>query len=91
VAVGAAIASFPNLPLIRVLLVTQVINGLLLPVSPVRGAATGERSRADGQSRQWPLYNLAAWLTAMSSRFLSLLFILITLFPGSSIFKRGHR
>ncbi len=32
VAVGAAIAVIPNLPLIRVLLVTQVINGLLLPV-----------------------------------------------------------
>jgi Mn2+/Fe2+ NRAMP family transporter len=32
VAVGAAIAIVPNLPLIRVLLVTQVINGLLLPI-----------------------------------------------------------
>src|SRR5258708_17167716 len=32
VAVGAAIAVIPNLPLFRVLLVTQVINGLLLPV-----------------------------------------------------------
>jgi len=32
VAVGAAIAVIPNLPLIRVLLVTQVINGLLLPI-----------------------------------------------------------
>jgi NRAMP (natural resistance-associated macrophage protein)-like metal ion transporter len=32
VAVGAAIAIIPNLPLFRVLLVTQVINGLLLPV-----------------------------------------------------------
>ena len=32
VAVGAAIAVIPNLPLIKVLLVTQVINGLLLPV-----------------------------------------------------------
>src|SRR3954468_1920731 len=32
IAVGAAIAEIPNLPLIRVLLVTQVINGLLLPI-----------------------------------------------------------
>ena len=32
VAVGGAIAIIPNLPLIRVLLVTQVINGLLLPI-----------------------------------------------------------
>src|SRR6185369_9296802 len=32
IAVGAAIAMVPNLPLIRVLLVTQVINGLLLPI-----------------------------------------------------------
>ena len=32
IAVGAAIAVIPGLPLIRVLLVTQVINGLLLPI-----------------------------------------------------------
>src|ERR687896_1909209 len=32
VAFGAAIAVIPELPLFRVLLVTQVINGLLLPV-----------------------------------------------------------
>ena len=32
VALGALVAMMPGLPLIRVLLVTQVINGLLLPV-----------------------------------------------------------
>src|SRR6185295_10103642 len=32
VALGAVVAMLPELPLIRVLLVTQVINGLLLPV-----------------------------------------------------------
>src|SRR5215210_1495894 len=32
VAVGALVAVLPGLPLIRVLLITQVINGLLLPV-----------------------------------------------------------
>src|SRR5260370_22952716 len=32
VALGALIAMMPGLPLIRVLLVTQVINGVLLPV-----------------------------------------------------------
>src|SRR5207245_5199525 len=32
VALGALIAMMPGLPLIRVLLVTQVINGMLLPI-----------------------------------------------------------
>src|SRR5213078_233760 len=32
IALGALIAMMPGLPLIRVLIITQVINGLLLPV-----------------------------------------------------------
>src|SRR5215211_4919303 len=81
VAVGAAIAIVPNLPLIRVLLVTQVINGLLLPVvlfAVLRLVNDREVMGAYVNSR---LYNLAAWLTAIIVTLLSLLFILITLFP----------
>ena len=81
IAVGAAIAVIPGLPLIRVLLVTQVINGLLLPIilfailklvndRDLMGAHVNSRS-----------YNLGAWLTAVIITLLSLLFIVVTLFP----------
>jgi Mn2+/Fe2+ NRAMP family transporter len=87
VAVGAAIAIVPNLPLIRVLLVTQVINGLLLPVVLFAVLRLVNNREVMGRYVNGPIYNIAAWLTAILVTILSLLYILNTLFPG--IF--GHR
>ena len=81
VAVGAAIAVIPNLPLIRVLLVTQVINGLLLPVVLFAVLRLVNDRELMGSQVNGPLYNVAAWLTAIIVTVLSLLYILVTLFP----------
>lgn len=82
VAVGAAIAIVPNLPLFRVLLVTQVINGLLLPVILFAVLRLVNNRELMGAHVNGPLYNVAAWLTAIIVTVLSLLFILISLFPN---------
>jgi NRAMP (natural resistance-associated macrophage protein)-like metal ion transporter len=82
VAVGAAIAVIPNLPLIRVLLVTQVINGLLLPVVLLAVLRLVNDKELMGNRVNGPLYNVAAWLTAVVVTLLSLLYLLVTLFPG---------
>jgi len=82
VAVGAAIAIVPNLPLIRVLLVTQVINGLLLPIVLFAVLKLVNSREVMGRYVNGPLLNIAAWLTAIVVTILSLLFILISLFPG---------
>jgi NRAMP (natural resistance-associated macrophage protein)-like metal ion transporter len=82
VAVGAAIAVIPNLPLIRVLLVTQVINGLLLPVVLFAVLRLVNDKELMGSRVNRPLYNVAAWLTAIVVTLLSLLYLLVTLFPG---------
>jgi Mn2+/Fe2+ NRAMP family transporter len=87
VAVGAAIAIVPNLPLIRVLLVTQVINGLLLPIVLFAVLRLVNNREVMGRYVNGPIYNAGAWLTAIVVTILSLLYILITLFP--TIF--GHR
>jgi Mn2+/Fe2+ NRAMP family transporter len=81
VAVGAAIAIVPNLPLIRVLLVTQVINGLLLPIVLFAVLRLVNNREVMGSYVNGPLYNFAAWLTAIVVTILSLLFILISVFP----------
>jgi len=81
IAVGAAIAVIPGLPLIRVLLVTQVINGLLLPIilfAILKLVNDRDLMGAHVNSRG---YNLGAWLTAVIITLLSLLFIVVTLFP----------
>jgi NRAMP (natural resistance-associated macrophage protein)-like metal ion transporter len=87
VAVGALIAIVPNLPLIRVLLVTQVINGLLLPIVLFAVLKLVNDREVMGRYVNGPIYNVLAWLTAIVVTILSLLYIVITLFP--TIF--GHR
>ncbi len=82
VAFGAAIAVIPNLPLIRVLLVTQVINGLLLPIVLFAILRLVNNRELMGTQVNGPIYNLAAWLTAILVTLVSLLYLLMTFFPG---------
>ena len=82
VAFGAAIAVIPNLPLIRVLLVTQVINGLLLPVVLFAILRLVNNRELMGTRVNGPIYNVAAWLTAILVTVISLLYLLMTFFPG---------
>ena len=82
IAVGAAIAVIPDLPLIRVLLVTQVINGLLLPVILIAILRLVNNRELMGPHVNGPIYNVAAWLTTVVVCAISLLFILVTLFPN---------
>jgi Mn2+/Fe2+ NRAMP family transporter len=82
VAVGAAIAVIPNLPLIRVLLVTQVINGLLLPFVLFAVLRLVNDREVMGAYVNRPLYNIAAWVTAIVVTALSLLYLVTTLFPS---------
>ena len=81
VAVGAAIAVIPNLPLIRVLLVTQVINGLLLPIILFAILRLVNDAELMDKNVNGLAYNIGAWITTIVVTVLSLLFILVTLFP----------
>jgi Mn2+/Fe2+ NRAMP family transporter len=82
VAVGAAIAVIPNLPLIRVLLVTQVINGLLLPIILFAILRLVNNRDLMGTHVNGPLYNIGAWATTIIVTALSVLYILVALFPN---------
>ena len=81
IAVGAAIAIIPDLPLIQVLLVTQVINGLLLPVILIAVLRLVNTRDLMGTHVNGLLYNIAAWATTIIVTVLSILFILVTVFP----------
>jgi NRAMP (natural resistance-associated macrophage protein)-like metal ion transporter len=82
VAVGAFIAMMPGLPLIRVLIVTQVINGMLLPVVLIAILRLVNNRELMGAYVNGRLYNFAAWLTALIVSALSILLIIVTLFPN---------
>jgi Mn2+/Fe2+ NRAMP family transporter len=80
VVVGGVVAIIPGLPLFDVLLFTQVINGLLLPVllvSILRLASDRELMGAHANGR---VYNAASWLTVLVVSALSLLFIASRIF-----------
>src|SRR5258706_11961768 len=82
VAVGAFIAMLPGLPLIRGLFVTQVTNGMLLPAVLIAILRLANNRALLGAHVNGRLYNLAAWLTALIVSALSILLIVVTLFPN---------
>jgi len=77
----------PGLSLIHVLLITQVINGVLLPVILVAVLKLVNNRELMGSHVNGPLYNIAAWLTTIIVSLLSLLLIISTLF--SNLFSRS--
>ena len=78
--VGGLVAIIPGLPLFNVLLVTQVINGLLLPVLLVSILRLVNNRELMGAHTNGRVYNAASWLTAATVSALSLLFIVTRLF-----------
>ena len=80
VAVGALVAILPGLPLIRVLVITQLINGLLLPVLLVAITRLASDRKLMGARANGPVYNLIAWLTVIIISVLSLLLIIVPFF-----------
>ncbi len=82
VVLGATVAMLPGLSLIRVLIVTQVINGILLPVILVAVLKLVNNRELMGSQVNGPVYNIAAWLTTIAVSVLSLLVVMSTLFPN---------
>ena len=79
---GAVVAMIPGLPVIDVLLTTQFINGLLLPVilvAVLRLAGSRELMGAYANGR---LYNAAAWLIVVVVSALSATLVVTTVFSG---------
>lgn len=80
VALGALIAMLPGLPIIPVLLLTQVINGVLLPVTLFAVLRLVNDREVMGNHINGPWYNVGAWATALTVSASSLLLIGITIF-----------
>ena len=81
IAVGGLVAVVPGLPLFDVLLVTQVINGILLPIILIAVLRLVNDRELMGDRANGPVYNAASWLTVVVVSALSLLFIATQLFP----------
>jgi Mn2+/Fe2+ NRAMP family transporter len=69
----------PGLPIIRVLLITQVINGILLPVILIAVLRLVNDRELMGRHVNRRLYNLAAWTTTLIVSASSLLLIIVAI------------
>ena len=63
--IGAAVVLVPGLPLIPVMIVTQVANGVLLPVVLVFMLILANREALMGRYRNGPIFNVIAWTTTV--------------------------
>ena len=80
VALGALIAMMPGLPIISVLMLTQVINGLLLPIILFAILRLVNDRELMGSHVNGALYNVGAWATVLIVSAASLLLIGVTIF-----------
>jgi Mn2+/Fe2+ NRAMP family transporter len=75
IVVGVLVAMIPNIPQIQLLLVTQSINGILLPFLLVAIVLLASNPEIMGEYKNSLLYNLAAWLITIIVSMLSLMLI----------------
>jgi hypothetical protein len=80
IALGTIVATIPGLPLIRILLITQVINGLLLPIILIAVLRLANNRDLMGDYSNGIIYKTLAWLTVIIISALSVLYIAMSLF-----------
>jgi NRAMP (natural resistance-associated macrophage protein)-like metal ion transporter len=64
VVVGAAVVLLPRLPLIRIMLVSQIVNGMLLPFVLIYMLRLANDEKLMGVHRNGRWFNVVAWSTA---------------------------
>jgi len=80
-AIGALVAMIPGLPLIQLLIVAQVINGMLLPILLVYILLLVNDRNIMGKYVNGPINNTIAWGTAILLSLLSIIMLLSILLP----------
>jgi Mn2+/Fe2+ NRAMP family transporter len=73
--IGAIVALIPGIPQIRLLLFTQTMNGVLLPVILVAILSLANNPEIMGEHRNTVWFNIAAWTATVVVSILSLLLI----------------
>jgi Mn2+/Fe2+ NRAMP family transporter len=65
VALGAAVVLIPKLPLLKIMLLSQVVNGVLLPFILVFMLLLINDEKLMGRHRNGPWFNAIAWVTTV--------------------------
>ncbi|MBV8084969.1 MAG: divalent metal cation transporter, partial [Chloroflexi bacterium] len=75
---GAVIAMIPGIPVIELLIVTQVLNGVLLPIELVTLVRLANDRGILGEHVNGPIRNVLAWGTAGAISFMSVAYVIVS-------------
>lgn len=78
IALGVIVTLIPGLPLVKVLLVTQLINGLALPFVLISVLKLVNNPNVMGEHRNSAVYNVIAWATTVIVSLLSVALLINT-------------
>ncbi|MEQ1603701.1 MAG: Nramp family divalent metal transporter [Pyrinomonadaceae bacterium] len=73
--IGALVALLPGIPQIKLLLLTQCINGLLLPILLFAIVSLANNAEIMGKQKNGPIFNIVAWLVTGVVSILSLILL----------------
>ena len=79
VVVGAGVVLWPDFPLVRMILLSQVLNGVLLPVILILMLVLANRRELMGKWVNTPLFNLVSYATVAVMIVLSLTVVILSL------------
>ncbi len=82
IVIGAAIILIPGAPLITIMLLSQVLNGMLLPVILVFMLLLINNKKLMGKYTNGKIYNYLAWGTTIAMTALTIALIVTSIFPG---------
>lgn len=82
IVIGAAIVLIPHAPLLAIIIDTQVVNGVLLPVVLVLMLLLINNSRLMGKWTNGPVFNAIAWATVVVVAVLTFISTVQTVFPS---------
>ncbi|HWX09218.1 MAG TPA: divalent metal cation transporter, partial [Gaiellaceae bacterium] len=79
IAIGAAVAMVPGLPVIKLLVLVQVVNGALLPVTLFFVWRLARNVELMGEYKNGRIFDLLAGLTVVATSGLSIVLLVVTL------------
>ncbi len=82
IVIGALIILIPNSPLITIMLLSQVLNGALLPFVLVFMLILINNKKLMGEHRNGKWFNVVAWGTTIIMVLLTIALIVTSIFPG---------
>jgi NRAMP (natural resistance-associated macrophage protein)-like metal ion transporter len=82
IAIGTAVALIPGIPVIKLLIAVQVVNGILLPVTLFFVWRLASSKKLMGEYANGRTFNVLAGATVVLTSALSLLLIGVTIFGG---------